>query len=61
MIMQIEDSLDHFCVQWERWENAIIGYSKASKTKPAYLQSVLDSMDENDPGLYMSVFNVNTL
>ena len=46
MIMRTEDSLDHFFVQWE---NAIIDTVKASKSMPAYL----DSMDKDDSGLYI--------
>lgn len=55
MVMKIDDSLEHFCVEWEKWENAIMNYSKASKSKPAYLQRVLNSTNEEDPGM---VFNV---
>ena len=47
--MKVNDSLDNFSIEWERYENAIMSYSKAGK-KPAYLQRILDSTDEDDPG-----------
>lgn len=49
--MKMNDSLDHFSLQWERWEGAILNYSKASKSKPAHIQRILDSTDEGDPGI----------
>ena len=56
-MMKLDNSLEQFCVQWEKWENAIIDYSKASTSKPAYLQRVLESMKEDDPGmLYTGVY-----
>ena len=54
-MMKMNDSLDHFSLQWERWECAILSYSKASKSKPAHIQRILDSTDENDPGIIIII------
>ena len=57
-MMKMNDSLDNFSLQWEQYENAIMSYCRAGKTKPAYLQRVLDSTDEDDPGKLLSVYNM---
>ncbi len=50
LVMKVNDSLDSFSLQWEKYENAIVSYCKAGSRKPAYLQQVIDSTDEDDPG-----------
>jgi hypothetical protein len=56
LVMKVNDSLDSFSLQWEKYENAIVSYCKAGSRKPAYLQQVLDSTDEDDPGKLASYY-----
>ena len=57
LVMKLDDSLEQFCIQWEKWENAIIDYSKASTSKPAYRKRLLDLMIEDDLGTEHCFYN----